>query len=210
MSVVFQSDPGWVRERIGKVSASRVKDVLDVRKDGKPGAARMAYMAELVTEMAMDQAVDHVITGPMKRGLENEPAARSAYEARTGHLVDAAAWVPHPRIAMAGATPDGFVATESGIHLVEFKVPLPTTYTKWRLAGVVPEEHIPQLVWQCACTNAPFVDFCAYFPEAVDPRAQLFIRRFEPAESLIRETEERVEEFIAEVEKAFHSFVEAG
>lgn len=203
--MTLQSSPGWVRERIGCVSASRMKDVLDFRKDGKPGAKRLQYMAELVTERAFDKAVDHPITVPMRRGLAEESNARAAYEDRTGFIVAPARWVPHPRIPFAGSTPDGFIGREG---LVEFKVPMSTTYTTWRMAGEIPAEHIPQLLFQCATTGRKWVDFCAYCPEATDPRLRLFIRRFEPTAEQIADIEQKAIEFLAEVDEAFEQFTE--
>lgn len=203
--MTLQSSPGWIRERIGCVSASRMKDVLDFRKDGKPGARRLAYMAELVTERANDMATDHPITPPMRRGLAEEPNARAEYEEYTGNLVAPARWVPHPRIEYAGSTPDGFLGRDG---LVEFKVPMPTTYTTWRLAGEIPPEHIPQLLFQCATTGRKWVDFCAYSPEATNPRLRLFIRRFEPTAEQIAEIEQAAIEFLAQVDAAFEAYTE--
>ncbi len=204
--MTLQTDPGWVRERIGCLSASRIKDVLDVRKDGKPGAARLKYMAELVTERMMDCAVDHPVTGPMLRGLAEEPNARIAYEARTGYLTKPARWVPHPTIPFAGATPDSFISHEG---LAEYKVPLPVTYTTWRMAGEIPPDHLPQLLWQCACARRKWVDFVAYCPEAKDERLRLFIRRLEPTAEQIEEIEEKAIEFLAEVDLAFDAMMES-
>jgi len=204
--MTLQSDPGWVRERIGCVSASRMKDVLDVRKDGKPGAARLQYMAELVTERMIDQAADHPVTIPMRRGLDEEPNAKIVYEAHKEVLVRPARWVKHPTIELAGATPDGFIGADG---LVEFKVPMPVTYTRWRMAGEIPDEHVPQLLFQLACTRRQWVDFVAYCPEAVDERLRLFIRRFEPKQEQIEEIEAKAVEFLAEVEAAFQHMTES-
>lgn len=204
--MTLQSDPGWVRERIGCLSASRMKDVLDYRKDGKPGAARVQYLAELVTERTIDQAMDHPITLPMRRGLDEEPNAKIVYEAHTGYLVRPARWVLHPSIPFAGSTPDGFIGADG---LVEFKVPMPVTYTKWRMAGEIPEEHLPQLTWQCACTRRAWVDFVAYCPEARDERLRLFVRRFEPSAEAISKMEEIAMGFLAAVDTAFAAMAES-
>lgn len=204
--MTLQTDPGWVRERIGCVSASRMKHVLDVKKDGKPGAERLKYMAELVTERMTDMAADHAVTMPMRRGLDEEPNAKIVYEAHTGVLVRPARWIPHPTIEHAGATPDGFIGHDG---LVEFKVPMRTTYTTWRLAGVIPEEHIPQLLFQLACTRRKWVDFVAYCPEAKDERLRLFIRRFEPTPEQIEEIEQKARDFLADVDRAFQHMTES-
>jgi hypothetical protein len=62
-------------------------------------------------------------------------------------------FVDHPKIEFCGASPDGLV--DDG--LVEIKCPNTTTHIGWVLAGVVPEEHKPQMILQCACTGRPLL-----------------------------------------------------
>jgi exodeoxyribonuclease (lambda-induced) len=114
--------------------------------------------------------------------------------------------VAHPTIEHAGSTPDGFIGADG---LVEFKVPMPVTYTRWRMAGEIPDEHVPQLLFQLACTRRQWVDFVAYCPEATDERLRLFIRRFEPKPEQIEEIEAKAVAFLVEVEAAFQHMTES-
>ena len=72
----------------------------------------------------------------------------------------------------------------------------------WILAGVVPDDHKPQMALQCACTGRPWVDFVAYDPRM--PEAQrLFVRRYTPTAEEIAEVEAEAVKFLAEVEEMF-------
>lgn len=203
-AVVLASSPAWIPAKVGRVGASRINDVLDVRKDGKPGAARKRYMAELVAERLTGMACDHVVTPPMIRGREMQPKACAAYEAATGNIVGPEAWYPHPSIMYAGCTPDGTVDDDG---LVEFKVPLAHNFVDWKLDGGIPEQHIAQLMWQIAVTRRTWVDFVAFCPE-IPGRAGLHIVRFAPTADAIESMESKVREFLEQVESAFEQLTE--
>lgn len=200
MTTAIRADsPGWLAARCGLVTASRMNDVLDIRKDGKPGAGRKKYMAELVAERMTGMVTDHVVTGPMHRGRDQQPNACAAYESMTGNIVGPEVFVTHPTIEWAGATPDGTIDDDG---LVEFKVPLPHNFVDWKLDGGVPDQHVAQLQWQLACTRRTWVDFVAFCPEIPGANG-LMIVRYQPTADQIAAIEDRVREFLAHVESAF-------
>lgn len=203
-TIIAQDSPAWLPARVGHVTASHMNDVLDRRKDGKPGAGYSRYMMELVLERATGRATERPVTYWMTRGKEFEPAAQEAYSEHTGRLVSAAAFVTHPSIEHSGASPDGFIVGEPG--LVEFKVPAPTTFATWRIAGIVPPEHEAQMLWQCACTGRKWVDFCAFNPEDPHPTRRLFIRRFTPLAESIEAAEAAVIKFLEQLDAAFVAY----
>jgi YqaJ-like viral recombinase domain len=199
MTAIRADSAAWLPTRCGLATASRMNDVLDIRKDGKPGAGRKRYMAELVSERITGQVSDHPVTGPMLRGREQQPHACAAYEAATGQIVGPEMFVTHPTIEFAGATPDGTIDDDG---LVEFKVPLTHNFVDWVLDGGVPEQHIAQLTWQLACTRRKWVDFCAYCPEFPGV-AGLHIVRYQPTDAQIADLEAKVREFLKQVDAAF-------
>lgn len=108
-------------ERIGKATASRIADIMASTKNGGFGASRSGYRAELICERMTGTTVDALGHLPAIRwGKDNEPVARTAYEHERQITVEFAGFVPHPTIADAGCSPDGF-ATEQG--LIEIKCP---------------------------------------------------------------------------------------
>jgi putative phage-type endonuclease len=194
----LQGSGAWHNQRCGKATASRTKAIVKRLKNGDDSAERKALKIEILCERLTGDVVDKFVTPAMTRGIEEEPRAKEAYEQKTGRLVKDVGFVDHPSIPFCGASPDGLV--DEG--LVEIKCPNTTTHIGWVLAGVVPEEHKPQMILQCACTGRKWVDFVSYdsrLPEA----QQLFIRRYTPSQEEIDWIEKEVTEFLAEVDQMF-------
>jgi hypothetical protein len=154
----------WLAARAGKLTASRMRDAMSFRKDGKPSAERSQLMRELLAERITGHSVRHYVTDAMQHGLDTEADALAAYEAATGELVTPAGYYDHPRIDNVGATPDGLL---SGDGLIETKCPTTATFIDWTMAGEVPAMHKPQMIIQLACTGRAWCEFVAY-----DPRIQ--------------------------------------
>jgi hypothetical protein len=126
-----QGSVEWLQARAGKVTASRISDVLASIKSGE-AAARRDYKAQLVAEILLGAPQDDgYINAEMQWGLDNEELARSAYEVHTGTLVDQVGLVLHPTIERAGASPDGLV----GIAPLELKCPKTATHLQYLSRG---------------------------------------------------------------------------
>ena len=111
----------------------------------------------------------------MQWGLDHQAEARAAYQFRLDLEVVGAGFVDHPRIAMAGPSPDGYCGTDG---LVEFKCPNTTTHLSCLIDGTVPERRRLQMLWQLAWTGRSWCDYVSYdprLPEAFRP----FVRRIE-------------------------------
>lgn len=190
-----QQSDAWFAARIGLITASRIKDVIAKTKSGY-STSRANYAAQLMLERATGVREEGFTNAAMLRGVEEEPFARAAYEVQMNVMVDEVGFIPHPTIARSGASPDGLVGADG---MVEIKNGNTATHCKWAIAGKVPEEHIPQLVWQLACSGRQYVDFVSYdrrMPEG----QQLFIRRFHREEKLIAEITGEVLAFDREVD----------
>ena len=98
-------------------------------------------------------------------------------------------------IEWAGASPDGLIGADGAI---EIKCPTSTTHLQWMLAGVVPEQHIYQMLWQMACSGRKWCDFVSFDPRMPEG-LRLFIRRFEPAKAEIKAIETQAIEFLLTV-----------
>lgn len=196
----LQASASWLEERTGCATASRMNDILDFQKSGKPGSKRIQYMKEILAERMTGNAMRHFVTQAMQDGLDREPVARAEYEAKTGNLVSLAGFIPHPSIEFSGCSPDGLVEDDG---LIEIKAPTDSKYVDWLLAGVVPDEHKAQMTFQLACTGRQWVDFCAYSPNVKDPKKRLFVRRFEPSKEEVSALEDEVRKFLEEVQAMF-------
>lgn len=185
--------------RAGRVTASRVDAVLSRARDGKSeGATRRNYKAQIISEILTGRTQENGYSNKaMEDGLEFEPLARSAYEVRNGVLVDLVGFVVHPSIERAGASPDGLVNQRG---LVQFKCPYPATHITYMLAGIVPTEYEPQMIWEMACTERDWCDFVSYCP-AFPPNLQLFVVRFDRDEQRVSKITAEVNVFLREVDE---------
>lgn len=203
--MIPQSDPSWTPARVGKLTASRMADAMDFLKSGKPSAARTKYMHDLLAERLVGSAVDHYVSAAMQWGIEQEPYAADAFEAATGEILLPAGLIDHPTIEWFAATPDRFMAHDA---VVEIKCPTTQTFIAWKLAGVVPEEHKPQILAQLACSRRQRAVFVAFDPRLPE-RQRLFIRNYEPSAEEIAKVEVAARDFLAELEQMFTALVEA-
>jgi putative phage-type endonuclease len=196
--MIDQGTPEWFAARLGKVTASRIKDVVAMTKTG-PSASRKNYAAELMLERVTGQRKESFSNAAMLRGTELEPLARLAYSLHTGLEVEEVGFIDHPTVLRSGASPDGIVADSGLVGILEIKVPNTATHLEWAIAGKVPPEHVLQMQWQMACVGAKFGDFVSYDDRMPDGQ-QLFIRRIPADEKLIEELTAEVIKFDAEVE----------
>ncbi len=190
-----QGSDEWLAARAGKVTASRIADVMAKIKTGE-AAARRDYKAQLVAEILTGRPQeDAYINAEMQWGIEQELFARSAYEVAKDVMVDQVGFVLHPAIDRAGASPDGY----SGPVGLEIKCPKTATHLQYLLDGVVPAKYQPQMLWQMACMGTEACDFVSFDPRLPE-HLQLFVARFQRDEKRIQEMTAEVEKFLAEVD----------
>ncbi len=184
----------WYQARLGKVTASRVADVLSKIKPGE-SASRKNYKMELVVQRLTGQPGESFTNAAMEWGTATEPQARMAYEAHTGSFVEEKGFVDHPTIEGFGCSPDGVV----GEGLIEIKCGNTTTHIDWLLSEKAPSKYIPQMMCQMSVTGAKWCDFVSFDPRVPDD-LQLFIVRVERDDEYIAEMEKEVKEFLQEVD----------
>jgi putative phage-type endonuclease len=164
----------WYEARLGKVTASRVADVIAKTKTGY-SASRDNYMAQLICERLTGQKGESFTNAAMEHGTQTEPLARSAYENARSLLVKEVGFINHPRIEMSGASPDGLVAEDG---LVEIKCPNTATHIDTLLSGKVPTKYITQMQWQMLCCQRKWCDFVS-FDNRLPEHLQLFVQEVE-------------------------------
>ena len=189
-----QGSQEWIMIRCGKVTASRVADIMAKTKSGY-SASRGNYMAELVCERLTGVPTDTFKSAAMEWGTAQEPHARAAYEAVGGVLVEEVGFVPHPSIPDAGASPDGLVGS---VGLIEIKCPNTATHIETLLSGKVPDRYNTQMQWQMACTGRTWCDYVSYDPRMPE-NMRLFLARVFRDQSAILAMETEVLTFIHEL-----------
>jgi putative phage-type endonuclease len=195
IEMMEQGTEEWFTIRIGKVTASRVADVIAKTKTGY-SATRDNYMAQLVCERLTGQKGDSFSNAAMQHGTETEPLARLSYEVTQNVLVDEVGFVPHPLIEMAGASPDGLVGDDG---LLEIKCPNTATHIETLLSQSVPGKYNTQMQFQMACTGRQWCDFVS-FDNRLPEELQLFVKRVPRDTVFIRLIEAEIIQFLAELD----------
>jgi putative phage-type endonuclease len=183
-----QNSAKWISARTGRITASRICDLMATLKRGGEAASRRDYRAQLIAERLTGRAEDCYVSKEMRSGSEQEPFARTAYEIRTGNMVDQMGFVFHPRLDFSGASPDGLIGKDGGLEL---KCPKTTTHLAYMAAGTVPKEYEYQLLWNMACTEREWWDFASFDPRLPE-KLRLFIVRMSRDEARIGEIEREV------------------
>jgi len=194
----LQRTDAWMQQRLGKVTASRVADVLAKIKSGE-SASRKNYKMELVVQRLTGKPQESFTNAAMEWGTEQEPFARMAYEAHTSTFVKEEGFVDHPTIEGFGCSPDGIV----GDGLIEIKCPNTANHIETVLENKAPSKYIPQMQCQMACTGAKWCDFVSFDPR-VPEDLQLFVVRVERDQEYIDSMEVEVKQFLSEVLDLFN------
>jgi putative phage-type endonuclease len=190
-----QGSHEWLQERCGKVTASRIADLMARTKTGW-GASRANYASQLICERLTGCVQPSFTNAAMIHGTETEPEARRAYEFFVDRDVQQVGFVPHPTIAMAGASPDGLVGEDG---LLELKCPNTATHIETLLLGQIPDKYVKQMQFQMACTGRQWCDFASY-DNRLPERMRLHVIRVNRSAPAIKEIEAEVQAFLAEID----------
>jgi putative phage-type endonuclease len=195
-----QQTEQWFTDRLGKVTASRLADVLAKTKTGY-SASRANYMTQLVLERITKTRAESYSNAAMQWGNEQEPFARAAYEAHTGQMVEEVGFIQHPDIEDAGASPDGLVGDDG---MVEIKCPSSSTALEcWLIhaqgGNPVDAKYYAQMQWQMRCADRSWCDYVVFDPR-MPAKAQLFVFRVQRNAEFLRIAEDEVITFLTEVD----------
>lgn len=200
MSEPLQRTDAWRQDRCGKVTASRVGDIIKTINGGKAYSAKRAnYFNELVAERLTNKPQDWKEVKSLTDRAEMEPQAVACYEFYSGYRVDLSGFIQHPEIEFAGSSPDGLIQKDGGL---EIKCLDGGNHVK--LFGDRPEdvmdEYLPQVNFNMACTGREWWDFIAFNPHMPE-HMKMFRRTIRRDENCIKLLETAVIEFIAEVDQ---------
>jgi YqaJ-like viral recombinase domain len=191
-----QRSDAWREARLGRLCGSRASDMLATLKGGTEAAARrdlrVALCLERITGVSQENGY---INADMQRGMDQEPAALAAYEAKTGTFVEPVGFCLHDAL-LAGCSPDGFCGDDG---LVEVKCPRSANHLAYLRAGTVPKEHLPQLVHALWITGRRWCDFVSYDDRWPEP-LRLFVVRYHRDDLELSTYETVVRKFLDEVD----------
>ena len=190
-----QRTPEWFADRCGKVTASKIADLMAQTKSG-PSASRANYAAQLIAERLTGTVEQGFTNSAMQHGIDCEAEARQAYEFMYDATVVEVGMVPHPSIEMAGASPDGLVGDDG---LIEIKCPNTATHIATLRGGAIPDKYVKQMQFQMACTDRKWCDFASYDPR-LPVEMRLHVTRVPRDDEAIAEIEAAVIHFLTEIE----------
>lgn len=193
--MIEQRSDEWFAQRLGRVTASKVKDVMAKGRRCAPSATRQNYMMQLLCERLTGKREEGFTSAAMQRGTDLEPIARSAYEFYAGVMTVETGLILHPEIDGFGASPDSLVGANG---LVEIKIPNTATHIYTMQSG----KHDPQYEWQMlaqmACSGREWVDFVS-FDDRLPEELQYVCFRYHRDEARICEMEAEVKAFLDEL-----------
>jgi putative phage-type endonuclease len=194
---VQQGTKEWFDLRLGKVTASRVADILAKTKTGV-SASRQNYLIELALQRVTGVFEQSFTSQAMQDGVDREAQARVAYEVATGSFVSQVAFRNHHVIEGFGCSPDGEVDDQLG--LVEIKCRNNANHWEVIKTGEIPKKYWIQMQAQLSCTGFEWNDYVGYNPNFPE-KSKLYIQRVYRDEFFIAEMEEQIKQFLIEVEE---------
>jgi putative phage-type endonuclease len=195
----LQRTEEWFLARLGKVTASRIADVMAKTKTGY-STSRANYMAQIVAERLTGKQQESYSNAAMQWGTDTEPLARAAWENEMGLMVIETGFHDHPNIPMSGASPDGLVGDKG---LIEIKCPNTATHIDYLISKELPRKYWLQMQWQMACTDRDHCYFVMYDPRMPE-RHQLRSAWVGRDDKEIKEIEEEVTKFLDEVQETIN------
>jgi len=195
MNIITTCDQGseaWLKMRLGKVTASKMSDVLSKGRGTAPSKTAETYMMELIAEKLTGLSKPFFENDAMRWGTETEPQARSMYEINNDFVsVEEVAFVE--RDEFIGISPDGLVGDDG---LLEIKCPNTTTQIKRALSDDYAKDYYTQIQCQLWVTERKWCDFVSFDP------------RLDCAAGYLQQRVMRDEDFIKDMQVKVYVFVE--
>lgn len=193
MNVITEMEQGsaeWLALRLGKVTASRMKDVLSKGRGTAQSKTAETYMMELLCERLTGDAKPFFENDAMQWGTATEPQARAMYELMSSNTVNEVAFVEHNEFI--GISPDGLIGDDG---LLEIKCPTTITQVRRALTDNYSKDYYTQIQCQLWVTERQWCDFLSFDPR-LDIDASYLLQRVERDDVFIADMEEKTYLFV--------------
>jgi hypothetical protein len=201
----------WYRKRLGKITGSRVGDLMKSsrKKDEIFGDTAKSYIYQLASERDMNPNIvedDELFelylqqvgfsSKAIEWGNQQEENARQLYIKNTGRNMAETGLCVHPTIPNFGSSPDGYYYDSGDKGTLEVKCPNQNTFMKYKVeisdnASLLLTK--PEYFFQCQShmmvTGASWCDFVVYCPFQRNP---IHITRIFPDGSCFDMIEKRI------------------
>jgi len=204
MEIIKDIDQGsadWHSLRLGKVTASRVKDVLSKGRGTATSKTAETYMMELLAERLTGQAKPFFENDAMRWGTETEPQARAMYELKSGNTVDEVAFIV--KDDFIGVSPDGLIGDDG---MLEIKCPTTITQVKRALSDNYSKDYYEQIQMQLWVAEREWCDFLSFDPR-LDVAAGYLLQRVDRDDEFIKNMNDKVYAFIDKKQELYNQLI---
>ena len=208
--MIEQGSSEWVKQRLGKITGSRIGDLMTSGKKGEMfGKTALSYIYEVCAERDLLQKYmddDYLFEIYQRQvsinnkfiefGHDTEDFAAERYQLVTECKLEECESIQHPTISHFSASPDRIAIKDGLRKVVEIKVPLPKTFMEYMaevkdnetLKSVNPKYYY-QTMAEMACTGLDKADFVVFCPFL---KHNIHIVEITRDEAVIAEFEKRI------------------
>jgi len=170
---LIQGSDEWKQLRLGKITASKMKDLLSKGRGSAPSKMAETYMFELIAERLTGESKPFFENDAMRWGTETEDQARAMYEINEDVIVQEVAFIELNE--NVGVSPDGLIGEDG---MLEIKCPNTTTQLKRALTGDYSQDYYAQIQMQLWVADRLWCDFLSFDPR-LDCDAGYLLERVE-------------------------------
>jgi putative phage-type endonuclease len=192
-----QGSAEWHKLRLGRITASKMKDVLSKGRGTDPSKAAETYMMELLAERLTGEPKPFFENDAMRWGTETEPQARSMYELKSGNTVKEVSFIAEGE--HLGVSPDGLIGDDG---MLEIKCPTTITQIRRALTDNYSKDYYEQIQMQLWIAGRKWCDFLSFDPR-LDVDAGYLLQRVERDEEFINNMAEKSELLVAKMNELY-------
>lgn len=191
---VEQRTPEWIEYRLGKITGTRLKEVL--RADNLP------LIYEMIAEVVSKQIEEIPVNRAMQRGVDLEPVVRQLYQDKFGEIIEEVGFCLSDDNDYLALSPDGFTLDRKGA--IEIKCPSTKTHVKYILDDKIPTDYLPQVcMYFIVNTELEWLDFITYDDRFTElPMYVIHVTR-EQLSDKIFEFKTKIDKFTEKFEKYY-------
>lgn len=190
---VEQGQADWLKVKLTVPSGSNISKAL-----AKKGSeTRNTYLMDLVGQAATKR-FDEINGKALDHGVQNEPAARAAYEFETGHKVEQTGFI-YCEERRIGVSPDGLIpSVNKGL---EIKNPFTArVHADFLCNSKIKSEYELQVMFSLYVTGYETWDFCSY--HSGFKSNMLKIKTFERDPKVFERFDNELPEFMKDLDEA--------
>jgi len=185
-----QGSEAWKAMRLGKVTASKMKDLMSNGRGSALSKMSETYMMDLIAERLTGESKPFFENDAMKWGTATEPQARAMFELREGLEVETVAFIEYDDYV--GMSPDGLIGNDG---LIEIKCPNTSTQIKRALSDDYAADYKDQIQMQLWVSNRKYCYFLSFDPR-LDCAAGYLLQKVERDEEYILKMTEKTLTFV--------------